>query len=157
VTAAKTLAYATGAVLVGLDTLEALARNAPGDALRIAVIADAQRGDLYVASFVRDHPGQALRPEEPCRVQQLPVWLDQLDRGVFVLGPGLDSPTIRAAIPPERLTANAPVNYPDAGHLIDLALDAEAHGRHDDWWDIEPRYLRRSAAEEKWPRSDAAF
>ena len=42
-TAAKTLAYATGAPLIGLDSLEAIARNAPTDASRISVIADAQR------------------------------------------------------------------------------------------------------------------
>ncbi|MBX6311644.1 MAG: tRNA (adenosine(37)-N6)-threonylcarbamoyltransferase complex dimerization subunit type 1 TsaB, partial [Isosphaeraceae bacterium] len=53
-TAAKTLAYATGCPLIGLDSFEVLARNAPDDALMISVIADAQRGgDLYHAPFTR--------------------------------------------------------------------------------------------------------
>jgi tRNA threonylcarbamoyladenosine biosynthesis protein TsaB len=152
VTAAKTLAYATGAVLVGIDTLEAVARNAPGDALRVAVIADAQRGDLYVSSFVRNVPGQVLRPDQPCQVKHLVAWLDQLDPAVFILGPALDSRSIRASIPPDRLPEIAPANYPDGRHLIDLAVDADASGRHDDLWVLEPRYLRRSSAEEKWTR-----
>ncbi len=41
VTAAKTLAYVTGALLVGFDSLEAVARNAPDQASRVSVVADA--------------------------------------------------------------------------------------------------------------------
>ena len=40
--------------LIGLDSLHAIACNAPADAARVSVIADAQRGQLYVAEFVRD-------------------------------------------------------------------------------------------------------
>ena len=42
-TAAKTLCYATGAKLVGVGTLEAIAHNAPPEALRVSVVSDAQR------------------------------------------------------------------------------------------------------------------
>ena len=38
VMAAKTLAYVTGAAVVGLDSLEADRRNAPPEALRISVL-----------------------------------------------------------------------------------------------------------------------
>ncbi len=57
VTAAKTLAYITGAELVGFDSLQAIARRAPATAPRVSVIADAQRGELYVADLVRAAPG----------------------------------------------------------------------------------------------------
>ena len=69
VTAAKTLAYVTGAALVGLDSLEAVAWNAPGTALRVSVVADAQRGDVYSAEFMRQRTGRAagLYPREPDR------------------------------------------------------------------------------------------
>jgi tRNA threonylcarbamoyladenosine biosynthesis protein TsaB len=46
VTAAKTLAHVTGGILVGLDSLEVIAWNAPGCATRVHVVADAQRGDV---------------------------------------------------------------------------------------------------------------
>src|SRR4051812_50112110 len=68
-TAAKVLAYATGRPLVGLDSLEAIARNAPADALRVAVVADAQRGDLYAADFARPAPGAALVRVAPTRIE----------------------------------------------------------------------------------------
>ena len=41
VTAAKTLAYTTGAVLIGLDSLEVVACNAPAEVLRVSVVGDA--------------------------------------------------------------------------------------------------------------------
>src|SRR5215210_4279287 len=68
-TAAKTLAYASGKPLVGLDSLEALARSAPAQALRVAVVADAQRGDLYTADFARPGPGGPLVRLAPTRVE----------------------------------------------------------------------------------------
>jgi tRNA threonylcarbamoyladenosine biosynthesis protein TsaB len=150
VMAAKTIAYATGAVLVGLDTLEAIARNAAGEATRIAVIADAQRGDLYVAEWERDDPGGPLRLTRPCEIEPLLAWLGRVSPRAVILGPALESATIRASIPPHRLPTDPGSNFADARHLIQLALDADAQGLRDDLWNLEPRYLRRSSAEEKW-------
>ena len=59
-TAAKTLAYATGAALsvsTAWRPSPATRRRTP---VRISVVADAQRGQLYVADFVRE-PGGPLR------------------------------------------------------------------------------------------------
>jgi tRNA threonylcarbamoyladenosine biosynthesis protein TsaB len=150
VTAAKTIAYATGADLVGLDTLEAIAHNAPDEASRIAVIADAQRGDVYVGEWMRDKPGGPLRSSRPCQVEPLLDWLRRLEPSVAVLGPALESGAIRQAMPPSRFLAEPGSHFPDARHLIQLACDAEARGVRDDLWSLEPRYLRRSSAEEKW-------
>jgi len=150
VTAAKTIAYATGAVLIGLDSLEAVATNAAGEATQIAVVADAQRGDLYVAEWGRDCPGGPLRLTQPCHVEPLLAWLHRLAPGAVILGPALESGTIRASIPPHRLPADPGANFPDGRHLIQLALGAHGKGIHDDLWTLEPRYLRRSSAEEKW-------
>jgi len=148
--AAKTIAYATGAILIGLDTLEAIACNAPREATRIATIADAQRGDVYVAEWERDPAGGPIRLTQPCRVEPLLAWLQRLTPSAVILGPGLDSTAIRASLPPDRLPVDPRSNFPGGGQLIQLALDADAAGRHDDVWKLEPRYLRRSSAEEKW-------
>ncbi len=148
--AAKTLAYATGAALVGLDSLEAVARNAPGAGLRIAVVADAQRGDVYAADFNRRESGSRVALVRDCRIETLADWTARLEPGSLVLGPGLAVPHIRAAVRPEMVVGDERLNYPDANRLLDLATDAWASGRRDNFWLLEPLYLRRSAAEEQW-------
>lgn len=152
VSAAKTLAYATGAAIVGLDSLEAVGLNAPVDALRITVVADAQRGDVYVAEFTRVSSEGPLVTYRPSQIEPFAAWLARLERGVLVLGPGLDSPRIRSAVPAEFLTTSAALNYPDGHRLIELARDVWTSGRRDNPWLLEPQYLRRSAAEEQWDR-----
>jgi tRNA threonylcarbamoyladenosine biosynthesis protein TsaB len=150
VTAAKTLAYATGAALVGLDSLQAIGRNAPLEATRVAVIADAQRGEISVADLMRPAAGAPLVPAGDSRIESLSAWLDRLDPGVFVLGPGLESPRIRNAMPADRVAKDAGRNSPEGRHLIELAREAWEGGHRENPWLVEPRYLRRSAAEEQW-------
>jgi tRNA threonylcarbamoyladenosine biosynthesis protein TsaB len=155
VMAVKTLAYVTGAEVVGLDSLEAMARNAPATAMRISVIGDAQRGDLYVADFVRQAPGAKPVPTQPTHIERLVDWLARLEPGQFVLGPGLNSPSIRAAIPPELVPSDPGRNFPEGNALIELAGEIWTSGRRDDPWTLEPHYFRKSAAEEKWEISQA--
>ena len=50
-TAARTLAYAADADLIGFDSLEGWARTASPESVRVYVVADAQRGDVYSADF----------------------------------------------------------------------------------------------------------
>jgi tRNA threonylcarbamoyladenosine biosynthesis protein TsaB len=150
VIAAKTLAYVTGAVLIGLDSLEAVGRNAPAEAMRISIIGDAQRGDLYVADLVRQTPGATPVPTQPTHIERLSDWLVRLEPEHLVLGPGLSSPQIRAAIPAELRSANSALNFPQANALIELTRDTWMSGRRDNPWNLEPSYLRKSAAEEKW-------
>jgi tRNA threonylcarbamoyladenosine biosynthesis protein TsaB len=156
VTAAKTLAYATGAALVGLDSLQAVGRNAPAEALRVSVIADAQRGDLYVADLVRPALGARLMAAGDSRIEPLSDWLVRLEPGVFVLGPGLDSPRIRAAIPVGLVTMDGEGNYSEGGRMIELAHEVWESGHRENLWLVEPRYLRRSAAEDLWERKAPA-
>jgi tRNA threonylcarbamoyladenosine biosynthesis protein TsaB len=150
VTAAKTLAYATGAVLVGLDSLHAIGRNAPPDASRISVIADAQRGELYITDLIRPTPGAPLNPAAETRIEALATWVGSLQTGTIVLGPALGSARIRTSIPAEFLLPDAEANHPRGEHLIELAREALSAGRHENAWLLEPLYLRRSAAEDQW-------
>lgn len=150
VTAAKTLAYATGALLIGLDSLHAIGRGAPADALRISVIADAQRGELYVADFIRTTAGGLPLPVGETRIEPVTSLLDRLEPGTVVLGPALDSPRIRPSIPDIFLTATAGSGSPRGPDLLAMTREAMAAGRRDNPWLLEPLYLRRSAAEDQW-------
>jgi tRNA threonylcarbamoyladenosine biosynthesis protein TsaB len=152
VAAAKTLAYATGATVVGFDSLAAVACNAPPDALRVSVIGDAQRADVYVAEFRRATAGDPLVAHRASQIEPISDWLARLEPGTLVLGPGLGSPRIRDAVPEALLAADDTLNYPDGRRLIGLARATWASGQRDSLWLLEPRYLRPSAAEEKWDR-----
>ena len=150
VMAAKTLAYLTGAPLIGLDSLEAVAWNAPGSVRRVSVVADAQRGEVYSADFIRRAPDEPLECTRASGIEPLSSWAGRLEPGTLVLGPGLESTSIRLRVPPDLLSADAAMNYPDGIKLLEL-LDREWQAGHrEDLWLLEPRYLRRSAAEEKW-------
>jgi tRNA threonylcarbamoyladenosine biosynthesis protein TsaB len=149
-TAAKALAYATGASLLGLDTLEAIALNAPPESRRISVIADAQRGQLYVADFARDASAGPLLRRRATRIESLACWLEGLEPETLVLGPGLESPRIQSALPGGLLNHDPELNYPDSHWLIELAIQSWARGVRGDVWLLEPNYLRQSSAEELW-------
>jgi tRNA threonylcarbamoyladenosine biosynthesis protein TsaB len=154
VTAAKTLAYATGAGLVGIDSLEAIAWNAPEDVLRVAVVADAQRSDVYSADFARTAARGILVCTRSTQIEPLEAWQARLTPGLIVLGPGLDSPRIAAKVPPELLPSDSSMNYPTGIHLLALASREWTAGHRENPWLLEPRYLRMSSAEEKKSRED---
>jgi tRNA threonylcarbamoyladenosine biosynthesis protein TsaB len=157
-TVAKVLAYAAGRPLIGFDSLEAIARNAPADTLQVAVIADAQRGDLYTADFVRDTPDDPLVCRKPSSVEPLTAWAARVAPGTLVLGPALELAVVRSALPAhaQTLPAGDEAHWPDARRLPRLALDLWERGRREDPWFLEPLYLRRSAAEDQWERKAAA-
>lgn len=149
-TAARSLAYAAGARLSGFDSLEAIALNAPAEATRVVVVGDAQRGDVYAAEFAREAPGGPLVPLGPSRIEPLKAWGAGVGPGVLVLGPGLRSAAIRANLAglPD-VDPDDPIHRPAGRWLIDLALRAlDVPAVPPD--DLEPNYLRRSAAEDQW-------
>jgi tRNA threonylcarbamoyladenosine biosynthesis protein TsaB len=150
VTAAKTLAYVTGAALFGLDSLEAIAWNSPDAALRVSVVADAQRGDVYSSDFTREAPGEPLVCIRTSHIEALDSWLARLEPGTLVLGPGLDSPRIAEKVPAQFRSQGGELNYPEGTRLIDLAARECAARQPENAWLLEPHYLRKSAAEEKW-------
>ncbi len=150
VMAAKTLAYATGCVVLGVDTFAAIARQAPAAALQIEVIADAQQRRVYVQRFVRVAPGEPPRADSELAVEEFTVRLGAPREGTWVTGPGL-----RAAageLPPGWLVAPDSDWEPRPERLLELGLERFRAGERDDVWALEPLYLRRSSAEEQWER-----
>ncbi len=147
-TAAKTLAYAAGKPLLAIDSLEAIARNAPEDSLKVAIAVDAQRGDAYVAEFHREAPGTPLLRHDPTRIEPVATWANALGPGVLVLGPALDR--LLPTWPDHVQLGTIDQGHPDPNHLIPLAIEALEADRILDPFFVEPVYLRRSAAEDQW-------
>ncbi len=149
-TAAKVLAYASKAVLVPFDSLEAVAQNASEDALKVVVVADAQRSDVYSAEFLRQAPGGPLRMSLPSRVVPGVVWAGELQEETVVLGPALASPRVRALLPSHVRYDESIPSTPRAEKILGMVQRLWSDGRRGDLWTLEPNYLRRSAAEDQW-------
>ena len=147
-TAAKTLAFALGKPLIGLDSFAAIARNAPGDAESILGVADAQRGDAYLTEFAPAGSGLPPVALGPIRLVSLAEWAPTLPPGAWVLGPGLDR--LRVDWPAHARLGGLDRGHPAPGHLIALGLEGFRAGQFADPATLEPRYIRRSAAEDQW-------
>ena len=146
VTCAKTLAYATGCQVAGVDTLLCIAENSPADVAELFVISDAGRGELYAGHYARGDDGFYVRDGEIVIVSAGP-WCSGRAAGDVVSGPGVDK--YANELPAAVRQLEPPLRLPRAGVVARLGERRILAGRADDLWPLEPFYLRPSAAEEK--------
>lgn len=149
VVCAKSLAYATGCRLAGVDTLWAIACNSTRAVTSVEVLCDAHRGDLFVGRYTRV-AAEAWEPAAPIEVVNAEHWREQLVPDRFVTGPALEklAPLIAGrcqVLPPDLWV-------PRATWIARLGKQAVDSGNVSDLWSIEPVYLRRSSAELQWER-----
>jgi tRNA threonylcarbamoyladenosine biosynthesis protein TsaB len=136
-TAMKGLAIAWDVPLVGLDSLDVLARSVDGPPDRFLVAVDAQRGDCQVAEYGAG---------ERIGATSLMPWAE-LERAGWPPIYSPDADRVRRVDPsapgePPRLVR------PTARGLLAEAENGWREGRLIDPWVAEPNYSRRSAAEE---------
>ena len=145
VTAAKTLAYAVGAEVFAVNTLQVIARQTPAELQCVCAVLDAQRQQLFVAEFRRE--GDRLVETAATRIEDNAQWLAGLSPGTAVTGPGLAA--LRDKLPTGIVVVDAGCWTPRAA-TVGLAawLEYQAGNRHD-VWTLNPVYYRTSAAEEK--------
>lgn len=146
VTTAKMFAYATGAELVGVSTLDVLAAQVRQATGRIWTVIDAQRNELFV--------GQYATPTERVGTTNLMAtddWLAKLAAGDWVNGPILSRLTDRISteVNVEVNVAAQSLWSPQAATVGEVAWQSYRAGHRDDPWQIVPIYGRLSAAEEK--------
>lgn len=149
VTTAKTFAWATGAAVLGIDTLEAIARQAFDDGANgveppVAVALEAERDEIFAAVY-GPSPGEVLHAPAIVASQ---TWLAGLEPGWRVTGPALAR--LGDQIPAHVQAVANSLWAPKASTVGQLAAWRFEHGQRDDVWQLVPRYFRRSAAEEKW-------
>jgi len=147
---AKTLAYATGCRLAAVDTLRAIAANSPADVACVHVLADALRGDAYVASYQRTD-GTWTAQEAPA-LAAAAAWLAERRPGDVISGPGLS--VYSANVPPECRQLPPDRWIPRARIVAQLGLEQLVRGEAADCATFVPFYLRRSAAEERKMRAE---
>ena len=143
---AKTLAYATGCALLGVETFAAIARQTSAE--EVAVIADAQQGKVYRQRFQRTANG--VDAIEPLAIGAFDPWFATVTPSVCVTGPGLETFGSRFSdrILPPRTTWTA-----GAESLLAIGLARYQTGARDDPFALEPLYLRPSSAEENWEKN----
>lgn len=144
VTTAKTFAWATGASVLGVDTLEAIAWQAPAGDSPIAAALEAQRDELFAAVYGSE-PGKVLQPTAIVPTQ---AWLGSLEPGWRVSGPAVAR--LLQRLPPGVSMVDQSLWQPRATCVGRVAAWRYERGERDDVWKLAPRYFRPSAAEEKW-------
>lgn len=147
---AKTLAYATGCFLLAIDTFAAIAVRATEAGPHLHVLADAQKDKVYVQRFTRFGANATWIPHSPLAIQPVTDWLTSFPASDWISGPGARLVANRLpggvqVVPEER-------RDPSAESLLSIGLTRYQNGERDDFWTVEPLYLRPSAAEEQWHR-----
>ncbi len=144
---AKMVAYETGARIVAVPTLRALAENAPAGAVRVAAILDAKRGGLFASIFERK--GDNLRETFGPALIEPEALAARLQAPALVIGRGIVKG--RTALEEFALAPEA---------LWDPRAEAVAHlgwamAKRGEWADalgLAPVYIRPPEAEELWER-----
>jgi len=142
---AKAFAYATGCKLIAVDTFAAIAVQAPAEAERLWVIADALQNHIYLQRFSRSASGEWLAVGE-LRIVRVDEWLNWAASGTWITGPGVK-------VHADRIPTCCPcVAETDREPRVESVY---AVGRHlspltrEQLFALEPLYLRGSSAEEK--------
>lgn len=147
---AKALAYATGCALIAVDTFRVLAAQVGDMHSRVDVLADAQGDKVYVQCFGRT--GDDWQPVNELAIRPFAEWLTDRVTDAAVTGPGLRKWA-------ERFPADVAILDQRGWEvqmevLLRLGLARFEAGERDDAFQIEPLYLRPSAAEEQWRGRD---
>jgi tRNA threonylcarbamoyladenosine biosynthesis protein TsaB len=151
VVTAKTLAYATGAALVGVHTLAAIAAGLEGAAGNLWTILDAQRQELFAARF----KGGLVDDQNPqTSIVHIEQFIDELSPGDIVAGPPLAK--LRSQLPSHVTIVDERFWDPTAAATGRLGMGLLQRGATVSPLELVPHYFRRSAAEEKALREDAS-
>lgn len=153
ITCAKTLAYTTGAKIVAVPTFPVIAAATPADVDAVQVVMNAQREEFFVGRFVRSDAGD-WKESKPLQIERVEDWLGKLQSEDVVSGPGLESVAAEVA----KRGRPLPASYwqPTAKWVGQVGLNLFAAGKTTSCWDLEPYYVRKSAAEEKWDARTAS-
>ena len=149
VATAKVFAYAAGAEVLGINTLETIAAATPRAMAAVSVAVDAQRGDVIAQSFRREATGGMIAVDERSLLPQ-EEWLANVRPGFAISGPGLKK--LANSLPAGVTMIDRAFWHPMAANVARLAYRDYQAGRRDDLWNLLPIYSRPSAAEEKWAK-----
>ncbi len=157
VTAAKSFAYATGANVVGVNTLDVIANQAltgmrtTADSQNILnVVMNAQRKQYFWRRYQLDRNEWMAAGDVQIIGQS--SCLEGLTAAEWVTGPGLDAPR-KGDLTSVARVVDASLWLPTAVAVGLVGLRQFSEKGADDMWQLAPTYIRKSAAEEKQTRN----
>lgn len=145
VTTAKVFAYAVGAEVLGIDTLDVIAAQAPLGQTPLEVVLPAERSQVFCGTYLQNAARRYLR-QGPIRLIGEAQWLADLKDPVLVSGPAAH----KLELPPQATLVEGVRRLPIAATVGRLADESFSTGHRNDLWTLVPEYHRPSAAEEKW-------
>lgn len=163
---AKGLAWATGAELVGVPSLEALAYSAaaqasPAGDLVVAAF-PSRREDVYVAAYRAGTGGlsRVLQPfaasAKDAASRLTGLSLHASETRLWLVGDGAER--LHRQLPEETIPyahrLSATTHYPSARHVARVGWQRLTSGQTENIYDFEPSYLKPSSAE---PPRQSAF
>ena len=150
VTLAKTLAFATGALIAAVPSVQVLARNAQPEARQVIVVLDAKREQIFTSRLSRAQEQAPWTTEEPAHLDSLTNMLSRSPRPVYLIGEGIpyhskfldvgDSSVI--VTPPEFWRARAAA-------VAEIGYAMCRTGQTTEPQRLLPLYIRKPEAEEK--------
>jgi tRNA threonylcarbamoyladenosine biosynthesis protein TsaB len=157
ITAAKTLAMATGVKLVAVPSVRVLAENAPPEAGNVIIVLDAKRGQIFTARFERAGPGDDWIEVEPAHLDTLAAMLARSPRRVYLLGEGLPfhvgSPS---QTEPGVILTPSTLWQAKASVVAHLGWQLARNGHFADPLTLAPFYVRPPDAQEKFDAAGGA-
>jgi tRNA threonylcarbamoyladenosine biosynthesis protein TsaB len=135
--------------LAAVDALHALACNSPADVSRVNVICNAQRGDLFSATYDRDADGKWVS-RSGFNVLAAESWIGGVQPQDTVSGPGVER--IAGLIVGRCRVLGPEFRIPQATWIARLGIRAVEAGTTTDLWGVEPLYPGRSSAEIQWEK-----
>lgn len=148
---AEAMAYSWRCCLHGVDTLKALAYNAPIEGLVLSPVLDAQKGNFYQALY--QWRGGKLQELEPVQVVDGDKALERIAlQGSPALLLGECARLEQKGLPTWAQAAPPVLRMPRAASVALAALDEFDAQTDRKIFGLEPYYIRRSEAEELWEK-----
>lgn len=156
ITAAKTMALATGVKVAAVPSVRVLVENAPPEATNVMIVLDAKRDQIFTARFERNPDGSWME-KEPAHLDSLAEMLSRSPRPVWLIGEGL--PFHEKFIPKDDGGIHITAEDTWPARAISVAKIGTMMARRGEWADVfrlTPIYIRKPEAEEKWEKDHAA-
>jgi tRNA threonylcarbamoyladenosine biosynthesis protein TsaB len=149
ITLAKTLAMVSGASVVAVPSLRALAENAPAEAKNVVLVLDAKRDQIFSACFSRSgEDWTTLHDAQLCTLVEM---LAKSPRPAHLIGEGIENHRQFISASDGEIYVTDPTLWRSrASAVATLGWRMARRSQFTNFMSLTPIYIRRPEAEEKW-------